>query len=522
MQDCLDIARRFHDYAILVHTAAAALTSKDGSSMPPPGVPDAGTSGTRGISNAEVDVSGELVRLFEVLMNSLLQKIGVLLQARQGSNSSLEVSDWQGLLRFTYEALDKVRSLQEQCKHKLNPKDSVVGADVRAGVRAILYTQTKNIVEEFNQKRMAQMQCVLEQERWERTDVPAEYKHILEQLLGRQLPSQADTSEQQGVERYLHVDGLPFIVVPAVLTLVQLLNAYARLCRDFEALAGEIIQRMCNLLRLFNQKTHSLVLGGQAVQKQVLKKITASNLALCSQCCGLMAQVLPAVQANLLAILEQQHARATSAAPSAPSRQVVAALAEELTKIAAEFSEHRGALFSKLSDLLRERYEHHAKKWLSSVHPEVKGDAFGSEGEEVKAQAIDLTPHEALDGLVKDITSMYRVLLKNLTGDSVRRIFAKAFEDISVRFEQRLGQELSAPTPPYEERVGRSLGDRLAMDIAFLQEQLEKLSGISTPLQRLLFDLLHHLQTKLPADEPTKALHPSALEVLQRTGRVPR
>ena len=27
-----------------------------------------------------------------------------------------------------------------------------------------------------------------------------------------------------------------------------------------------------------------------------MKKITASNLALCSQCCGLVAQLLPALQ----------------------------------------------------------------------------------------------------------------------------------------------------------------------------------------------------------------------------------
>merc|ERR1712137_591079 len=125
-------------------------------------------------------------------------------------------------------------------------------------------------------KRIAQMVGTLEQERWERTDVPVEYKAIFEQVIGKQHDSEIDTgSPDAGVERYLHVEGLPFIVVPAVLTLVQLLKGYVQLCRDFDTLAAEIIQRMASLLREFNKKTHQLVLKGEAVQKQTLKKITA-------------------------------------------------------------------------------------------------------------------------------------------------------------------------------------------------------------------------------------------------------
>lgn len=200
----------------------------------------------------------------------------------------------------------------------------------------------------------------------------------------------------------------------------------------------------------------------------------------------------------------------------------MATLVSDLSKISTEYTDHRTALFGKLSDLLRERYEFHAKKWLSTAHPAMKDSAPWIHEVDVTPQEIDLCPHEALEGLVKDIISMYRVLLKNLTGDSVRRIFAKAFEEISGKFELRVSQELVASTPPYEDRVGRSLGDRLALDVAFLQEQLEKLSGISTPLQRLLFEMLQHLQAKLPADQPVKALHTAALEVLQRVGKVPQ
>ncbi|CAK8992039.1 Cyclin-dependent kinases regulatory subunit, partial [Durusdinium trenchii] len=52
---------------------------------------------------------------------------------------------------------------------------------------------------------------------------------------------------------------------------------------------------------------------------------------------------------------------------------------------------------------------------------------------------------------MKDITAMYRVLLRNLNYDSVRKIFARAFEEIASSFRRRLEQDLPAPSPPYSE-----------------------------------------------------------------------
>ncbi|CAK0880651.1 unnamed protein product [Prorocentrum cordatum] len=209
--------------------------------------------------------------------------------------------------------------------------------------------------------------------------------------------------------RLHEVDGTRFFAVPAVLTLLQLLNEYVRLCRAFESMAAEIVQRMCTLLRLFNQMTFEAVLKGRAVTRQTLRKITASNIALCSQCCGLVAQVLPGLQAHLLAVTEKSQ--------GGTLRHAVALLVGDLTKVATEYTDHRTALFAKLGDLLRERYEVHSKKWFAAPHPEATA--------EDEKDAFGLKPHEALEGLVKDITSMYRVLLKNLTADTVRKIFTK-------------------------------------------------------------------------------------------------
>jgi len=524
MRSCVHIASRFCEYASLVGAEAESDTAVDCSARPTEMVSaPAFRAGSGSPRKCEMEVSTELLRLLQVVMNSLLQKIGVLLQARQSEHRVLKMADWQPFLKFTNSAIEQVRMQHDRCRQKLQMPDAPAGIDVGGGLRAVLYTQTKQVIEEFHSMRLAQLQQVLEQERWDRSDVPQAYRDLLEQLVNPEHKPEANGAQQQTVERHLDVDSFRFLVVPAVLTLIQVLAEYVQLLRELDALGAEIVQRMVHLLRLFNQQAQKLVLGGQAVQRHQLKKITAANLALCSQCCGLVARILPKLHTNLLGILQRD--RSGGAVVAAPAQTIGAALLGDLLTIAAEYEEHRTALFGKLSDLLRERYDFHARKWLSTVHPSVQADALlWIEGDGVHGgfpQEIDLSPHDSLDGLVKDITSMYRILLKSLAGDSVKRIFAKAFTEIAVTFEQRLGQELSAPSPPYEDKVGRSLGDRLAMDLAFLQEQLKSLGGIATPLQHLLTELVHHLQAKLEAEDPTRRLHPSTIDALQRLGRLP-
>eukprot|EP00929_Paragymnodinium_shiwhaense_P078534 TRINITY_DN40727_c0_g2_i1.p1 TRINITY_DN40727_c0_g2~~TRINITY_DN40727_c0_g2_i1.p1 ORF type:complete len:1155 (-),score=285.77 TRINITY_DN40727_c0_g2_i1:167-3631(-) len=632
MQGSVGLAERFCDYACFIQATARSLKEAPSKNGAPP--------------TDAAEAAGELLRLFEVMVSSLLQKVGVLMQARYGDPKtcrSPKLAEWQRLIKVTNDSLDNIKMLQDRCKQRLAPKEVVAVSDVRGSLRALLYTQTKSVIEELHQERVAQVESALKQEKWDRTDVPSQYRQLVDKLLGmeeRAQPEEADAGGEQSSDRFLRVDGVNYLVVPALLTLIQVLTDYLGFCRAFESLGAEIVQRLVKLLRNFNTEMQKLVLGGQAVSKGLLRRITAANLALCSQSCGLMAQLLPSVQTTLLAVLQGSQSQGGGALSRA-----VAAMAEDLSKVASEFTEHRTALLGKLSDLLRERYDITAKKWLTTPHPDMSavslslslqgvnlvdvakdeklyasfegaakeaisaetGGACTSKSVEVTVSGsslqvyikppsgtecsavhsklaasassslpqtlaaklravpglsiagassissstpaiklrldpepwseasatqtaagsprgdVDLCPHEALEGLVKDITAMYKVLLKNLNGDSVRRIFAKAFEEIGAKFEQKLGQEIVASTPPYDGSTGRSLGDRLVMDIAYLhrRDQLGSLSGIAAPLQHLLLELLRHLQTKLPAEDATKAVHPVVIEALQRNGWLP-
>jgi len=302
-------------------------------------------------------------------------------------------------------------------------------------------------------------------------------------------------------------------VVPVVLTLIHLLAQYVRLCREWGSSGPQIVWCAAQLLRHFNQQTQRLVLGGQAVHSQTLKKINATHLALCCQCCSLLEALVSGMTEQLLRILEE-------GCPSA--RDVILEPVGDLSKVVCEFSGHRMEIFDKLTAILRERYEYHAKRWLGSAHPEVDADAATLRKLGDAHSDVSLYPHAALEGLVKDIVAMYTVLSKSLSLDGVQKIFGKAFAEIAGKFEQRLAGGLAVDYPPYEGMEFRSLGDRLAMDIAFLQEQLGRLTLIAVPLQHLLSDLIYHIRARLPMEDPLRQLHPLTLEALQNSGRIPQ
>eukprot|EP00435_Cladocopium_sp_Y103_P049169 s144_g14.t1 len=347
------MATRFTDYALQVHQVV--------------------TDGQHAVRAGEEpqEVAAELQRLLEVTLAQAFKIVGALLQARHEEHKRLKIPEWHSFVHLTNEMLKQVHDVQKDCQSKMDLAEHV-GIETQAGLLAISYIQTKSIIEAFHQKCLLQTKQVLEQERWERTDVPVQYKNILDKLLGHEVEVQNEEGRDAAapVERYLHVEGSHYLVVPAVLTLLQLLAEYINLCGDFSDMTPEVVQRMCQLLRVFNREAHNLVLNGQAVQHKVLPNIKAANLALSSQCCGLMAQVLPLLQTRLNTAGES--ARVQNAQAEAKEK-LVAALLKDLSKIASEFAEHRTALFGKLSDLLRVHYEKHSQRWLkagSSVfHP---------------------------------------------------------------------------------------------------------------------------------------------------------
>lgn len=194
--------------------------------------------------------------------------------------------------------------------------------------------------------------------------------------------------------------------------LLKLAQEYLQLCRALPGVSVEATQRVNHLLKLFNRQMMALVLGGEAKTNKTLKKITATNIALSAQTCGLLIGLIPPFRAQLEECLEEGFRKSVANMPLAlleggnfgndisgaveatsgdeqgavrgstgvssnaggnnmPSQRARAALIAEFTGIVTALQDHHSSLLRKLSTILVGRYDAAAKGLFSEPHPPV-------------------------------------------------------------------------------------------------------------------------------------------------------
>ena len=118
------------------------------------------------------------------------------------------------------------------------------------------------------------------------------------------MPSESPNKDKK--QWTLQVGGQHYPAVKSVLDLIASLAEYIQCASQLPFVSAEVLQRMCEYLKLFNSRTCQLLLGAGALQLAGLKSITASNLALASRAIALVAVQVPLLRAAL----EQQLAPA--------------------------------------------------------------------------------------------------------------------------------------------------------------------------------------------------------------------
>jgi vacuolar protein sorting-associated protein 54 len=99
------------------------------------------------------------------------------------------------------------------------------------------------------------------------------------------------------------LNGEHYLVVGTVVLLLRMLGEYVALTDKLPAsmnISGDILQKVVELLKMFNSRTCQLVLGAGAMLSAGLKSITSKNLILSSRCLQMVALVIPVVQNDLV------------------------------------------------------------------------------------------------------------------------------------------------------------------------------------------------------------------------------
>lgn len=169
-------------------------------------------------------------------------------------------------------------------------------------LRGALQSQANRFVHRFHEERKTKLSLLLDNERWKKADVPAEFQDLVDSISDGKiaLPEKklATATEERKPADCLIVETQTYAVVGTVLMLIKIILEYCQCVDDIPSITTDMLTRLSDLLKYFNSKSCQLVLGAGALQVVGLKTITTKNLALASRCLQLIVHYIPILRAH--------------------------------------------------------------------------------------------------------------------------------------------------------------------------------------------------------------------------------
>ena len=208
------------------------------------------------------------------------------------------------------------------------------------------------------------------------------------------------------------IDEQKFILPDSALTVLEGIGQFEQLITGIPSMTQEITSSLLEYLKLFNSRSSQLILGAGATRSAGLKNITTKHLALASQALSFVTSLTPYVREFVR--------RHSSGAGS---------LMVEFDKVKRLYQEHQAGINDKLVDIMSGRATTHV-----NTMKKIDWDAPSS----------NQAPNPYMETLVKETTTLHKVLSKHLPDMTVRMImdpvfssyreqWGKAFQDVDVK-----------------------------------------------------------------------------------------
>ncbi|KAJ1270328.1 hypothetical protein BS78_06G045400 [Paspalum vaginatum] len=329
-----------------------------------------------------------------------------------------------------------------------------IGGRLGYNIRGILQQQSKQFVDYQHSVRMTKIKAVLDQETWVAVDVPEEFQAIVLSLSstyssvnGMEMPStddnpkfsdQGPTSQEPMYSTENNADngkvtsatgeskvestsqndnnvagnlkstlqtivhgGVGYHMVNCGLILLKMLSEYVDISKCLPSLSFEVVQRVVEILKLFNTRTCQLVLGAGAMQVSGLKSITSKHLALASQIISFIHSLIPDIRRVLFLKIPE-------------ARKPL--LMSELDRVTQDYKIHRDEIHSKLVQIMRERLLANLRKL-----PQIVEGWNGPEDNDVQ-------PSQFAKAVTKEVTYLHRILSQTLLEVDVQTIFRQVVQ----------------------------------------------------------------------------------------------
>ncbi|KAJ3374726.1 hypothetical protein GGF31_006623 [Allomyces arbusculus] len=384
-------------------------------------------------------------------------RCAALLTARGDQSAQLSLKDYTRLYQL---ASDFIRE-SEACLQD----------HAATGLKSALQAQSRAFMTHFHMERMKQLGMLIENENWGQSDVLIDFQVLADAIVDahpaspnaagtatatassrrkRMLHSDSNGSLQSlsANNKYLFVGDDQFPVASVVLMLGKMLSEYLQCLDTIPALVMDVHQKVTELLKLFNKRACDMILGAGAVQSAGLKSITAKHLAITAQSLAAVMALIPHLRRAIAhAMVEKQ-----------------TVFLSEYDRVHKDYADHQQGVYAKLVAIMEERVMFHchafgAVDWEAQPVPD-------------EHAATLPPPTPSMEALVKETTTLHKVLSRYLPGETLRSVMQAVFRAYNVHLEHEVqGIRLYSVAAK----------NALLIDVQFFIRKLNALEGVDGP-----------------------------------------
>jgi hypothetical protein len=335
-------------------------------------------------------------------------------------------------------------------------------------LKSNLLSQAKNYISAFHGKKIRQIVNDIETDQWIPAEITENNQDIVNKITHKEWGSIVElktnesisslsssqnsssekvnkTNNKRPVNRALYIDKKKYIIAACTLSFINALSEYITCAEVIPILTIDVINSIYSLLQIFNSKVCQIIIGGGAVTSGGLKYIAAKHLALASRSLGAVKALIPYIRNFLQSKLMP--------------KQLI--LLNDLDRYAKDYDNHQTEIYDKLISIMNGKLESHCKSF----------QAMDWEQPEIPTK-----PNVYMLLMVKDLTSLYRLLSKIIPIE----ILQKIMKEVLTSYTSRLEKELETV-----EIYSSNAKNRLLIDFQYYIQKLSLLDGVDGPGNKL-------------------------------------
>ncbi|GAN06613.1 vps54-domain-containing protein [Mucor ambiguus] len=322
------------------------------------------------------------------------------------------------------------------------------------GLRGTVLSQQKAFVEHFHMERVKQEAQLIENEQWAASEVPSDFQLIVDRICegkidslvyGSAQPESSPAVDSGGTKstKHLIIGDHSYYIVGCSLLILKMFEDYLKCVFNLENMTLEIMQKLVELLKLFNSRVCQVILGAGAMRSAGLKNITAKHLALASQSLAVMIALIPKLKECISGHLTP--------------KQVSHLL--EFDRVVNDYKNHQGEIHAKLVAIMNERFAAHAKA--------MQAIQWGEEEPQTGKNA-----NIYMETLVTETVRLHKVLAKYLPVTDLKCVMSQVFESFTTQLLEQIKHA------DIKTERGKN---RLARDAAYFTRRLKSLHHVDPP-----------------------------------------